>query len=131
MLFHVPLLCRSPGEIHVVLLPTTIEIKGRPYPILHATVAQLNEANNRAYPTGLGFPGGSGHKESACNTGDWGKIPESGRSPGALGNLPDPGIKPGPPALQADSLPSESPGKPYQIVDLIIIVTALKYAWLI
>ena len=28
------------------------------------------------------------------------------------GDLPDPGIKPGSPALQADSLPSESPGKP-------------------
>ena len=27
------------------------------------------------------------------------------------GNLPDPGIKPGSPALQADSLPSESPGR--------------------
>ena len=26
--------------------------------------------------------------------------------------LPDPGIKPGPPALQADALPSELPGKP-------------------
>ena len=30
-------------------------------------------------------------------------------SPGAL---PDPGIEPKPPALQADSLPSELPGKP-------------------
>ena len=28
------------------------------------------------------------------------------------GNLPDPGIKPGSPALQADSLPFEAPGKP-------------------
>ena len=28
------------------------------------------------------------------------------------GDLPDPGIKPGSPPLQADSLPSESPGKP-------------------
>ena len=28
------------------------------------------------------------------------------------GNLPNPGIKPRFPALQADSLPSESPGKP-------------------
>ena len=28
------------------------------------------------------------------------------------GNLPDPGIKPGSPALQADSLPSEPPGSP-------------------
>ena len=29
------------------------------------------------------------------------------------GDLQDPGIKPGSPALQADSLPSEPPGKPY------------------
>ena len=28
------------------------------------------------------------------------------------GHLPDPGIKPGSPALWADSLPSEPPGKP-------------------
>ena len=28
------------------------------------------------------------------------------------GDLPDPGIEPGSPALQADSLPSELPGKP-------------------
>ena len=28
------------------------------------------------------------------------------------GDLPDPGIEAGSPALQADSLPSESPGKP-------------------
>ena len=28
------------------------------------------------------------------------------------GHLPNPGIKPGSPALQADSLPSEPPGKP-------------------
>ena len=30
------------------------------------------------------------------------------------GDLPDPGIKPGSPALQADSLPSELQGKPIQ-----------------
>ena len=28
------------------------------------------------------------------------------------GDLPNPGIKPGSPALQADALPSEPPGKP-------------------
>ena len=28
------------------------------------------------------------------------------------GDLPDPGIEPGSPTLQADSLPSEPPGKP-------------------
>ena len=30
----------------------------------------------------LGFPGGSDSKESVCNAGDSGSIPESGRSPG-------------------------------------------------
>ena len=30
------------------------------------------------------------------------------------GDLPDPGIKPGSPALQADYLPSEAPGKPQE-----------------
>ena len=30
----------------------------------------------------LGFPGGSGSKESACNAGDLGLIPGLGRSPG-------------------------------------------------
>ena len=30
----------------------------------------------------------------------------------SLGHLPDPGIKPGSPTMQADSLPSEPPGKP-------------------
>ena len=30
----------------------------------------------------LGFPGGSDGKESACNAGDLGLIPGSGRSPG-------------------------------------------------
>ena len=32
--------------------------------------------------TMLGFPGGSEVKVSACNAGDLGSIPESGRSPG-------------------------------------------------
>ena len=34
---------------------------------------------------------------------------------GLPGDLPDPGIKPRAPALQADSLPSEPPGKPGKI----------------
>ena len=47
----------------------------------------------------MGFPGGSDGKESACNAGDPGSIPGSGRSPGegngnplqysCLGNLMD------------------------------------------
>ena len=36
----------------------------------------------------MGFPGGSDSKESACNAGDLGLIPGSGRSPGGgNGNL--------------------------------------------
>ena len=36
----------------------------------------------------LGFPGGSDSKESACNAGDPGSIPESGRSPEAENGYP-------------------------------------------
>ena len=36
------------------------------------------------------------------------------------GDLPDPGIQPGPLALQADSLPSEPPGKPIYLLYLLI-----------
>ena len=35
-----------------------------------------------------GFPGGSDGKESACNVGDLGSIPELGRSPGERKGYP-------------------------------------------
>ena len=38
----------------------------------------------------LGFRGGSDAKESACNAGDLGLIPGSGRSPGEGNGLPTP-----------------------------------------
>ena len=37
-------------------------------------------------------------------------------------DLPDPGIEPGSPALQADALPSEPPGKPDHMVNIIYII---------
>ena len=37
------------------------------------------------------------------------------------GSLPNSGIEPGSPALQADSLPFESPGKPYVCIHIYII----------
>ena len=40
------------------------------------------------------------------------------------GDLPDPGIQPGSPALRADALPSEPPGKPIvasSIVGYIVV----------
>ena len=36
----------------------------------------------------MGFPGGSDNKESACNVGDPGSIPGSGRSPGEVHGNP-------------------------------------------
>ena len=36
----------------------------------------------------MGFPGGSGGKESACNEGDPGSIPGLGRSPGEGNGYP-------------------------------------------
>ena len=36
------------------------------------------------------------------------------------GNLPDPGMEPGSPALQADTLPAELPGKPLHTVDKVV-----------
>ena len=38
----------------------------------------------------VGFPGGSGSKESACNAGDLGSIPRSGKSPGEGNSYPLP-----------------------------------------
>ena len=44
--------------------------------------------NNRAIDSNLGFLGGSGSKESACNARDLGSIPGSGRSPGERNSNP-------------------------------------------
>jgi len=40
------------------------------------------------------------------------RVLESGLPFPSPGDLPDPGIEPRPPTLQADTLPSEPPGKP-------------------
>ena len=37
------------------------------------------------------------------------------------GDLPDSGVKPGSPALQAESLPTEPPGKPSESSQILII----------
>ena len=43
----------------------------------------------------MGFPGSSVSKESACNAGDMGSIPRSGRSPGEGNGKPTPVFLPG------------------------------------
>ena len=45
-----------------------------------------------------------------------------------LGNLPDPGLKPGSPALQADSLPSEPPGEAQIWEKVTFRVKLVKYS---
>ena len=55
---------------------------------------------------GCSPPGSSVHGPLQAGILEWVAIPASG-------DLPHPGIEPGTPALQADPLPSESPGKPH------------------
>ena len=43
----------------------------------------------------MGFPGGSGSKESDCNSGDVGSIPGFGKSPGEGNGQPTPAFMPG------------------------------------
>ena len=51
----------------------------------------------------------------------WSGLPLS-----SLGDIPDPGIKPESPALQADSLSSEPPGKPVILyTDLVFLTTCI------
>ena len=59
-------------------------------------------------PVGYSLPGSSGHEILQARILEWIAIP-------FLGDLPNPGTEPRSPALQADSLPSEPPGKPYLI----------------
>ena len=56
-------------------------------------------------PMDCSLPGFSVHRILQARIVEWFTVP----SPG---DLPDPGIEPRSPALQADSLPSEPPGKP-------------------
>ena len=45
-------------------------------------LSQSQEESKASLCAWWGFPGGSDGKESACNAGDLGSIPDLGRSPG-------------------------------------------------
>ena len=53
-----------------------------------SSTQQIVSSSNPYFVTGL--PGGSDGKESACNAGDLGSIPGSGRSPGKGNGYPFP-----------------------------------------
>ena len=57
-------------------------------------------------------PGSSVHGISQARILEWAAMLSSG-------DLPNLGIKPGSPALQADSVPPEPPGKPYTLYSTI------------
>ena len=54
----------------------------------HMLILMAWVQNSVLIPKCLGFPGGSGSKESTCNAEDLGLIPESGRSPGEGNGYP-------------------------------------------
>ena len=61
--------------------------------ILSSYQGELDESTDfqslcQMCPHRLGFPGGSDHKESACNAGDLGSIPELERTPGKGNGCP-------------------------------------------
>ena len=68
-------------------------------------------------PVDCSPPGSSVHRILQARVLEWVAIPFSR-------DLPNPGIEPGSPALQADSLPSEPPGKP-----LYILPPLSKISW--
>ena len=64
---------------------------------MHRFLAPLPLSNARSFPLppretpyvpAVDFPGGSDGKESACNAGDLGSIPGSGKSPGEGNGYP-------------------------------------------
>ena len=80
------------------------------YNTCHCLVAQL--CLTLCNPMEYSLPGSSVHGDSP------GKNTGVGCHALLQGDLPDPGIKPGSPALQLDSLPSEPPGKPPVLLSL-------------
>ena len=76
------------GKIYVCMLScfSYFQLFATPWAVAHQAPLSM-EFSRQEYWTGLPFP-----------------------SPG---DLPNPGIEPRSPALQADSLPSEPPGKPW------------------
>ena len=58
------------------------------YKITNQYVSKVSQKNKGRLSNYQGFPGGSEVKASACNVGDLGSIPRSGRSPGERNGNP-------------------------------------------
>ena len=72
-----PMDCSPPGpSVHGIFQARVLEWGAIAFSILLPKIHDLED------PTFMGFSGGSDSKMSACNAGDPGSIPGSGRSPG-------------------------------------------------
>ena len=72
--------------------------------MLHVVSQSLSHSMTLCNPMDCSLSGFSVHRTLQARILEWAAFPPPG-------DLPDPGIKPRSPALQADSLPSELPGK--------------------
>ena len=96
------LLCTFAGPVLTKCLPAA--------EILTKSVSQVTQSCPAlCNPMDGSPPGSSVHGRLQARILEWVAIPFSR-------DLPKPGIKPGSPVLQADSLPSEPPGKPQEVL---------------
>ena len=86
---------------------------------VHASVQSLQSCPALGNPMACNPPGSSVKEFSRQEY--WSVLPCP-----PPGNLSDPGIEPTSPALQADSLSTEPPGKPIQMIIIISINASLK-----
>ena len=68
-----------PSTLRTTLLNIQLNRRKQGCHLWEETLRLINKSSSNG---GRGFPGGSDGKESACNVGDPGSIPGSGRSPG-------------------------------------------------
>ena len=89
-------------DLEIVILSDMSQRK----PNTMCAVLSCSVVSDSLTPMNCGPPGSSVHGDSP------GKYTRVGCHALLQGNLPNPGTEPRSPALQADSLPSEPPGKP-------------------
>ena len=83
--FSIRRCCLLPCRCHMTSIMATMSKVG-PFSLLLTWINPLNHRNNPHLPEHQNnfprFPGGSAGKESTCNAGDLGLMPQLGRSPG-------------------------------------------------
>ena len=83
-----PLVKKNPFQVYCSFSASTRTRQGHAAISMSSSVFPTitSSSHQSSLDLSMGFPGSSGGKESACNAGDTGSIPGSGRSPGG-GNV--------------------------------------------